>query len=98
MIESGEQPTYIIHMLTRYFTGLSRINELNEQKIPVQAAARIVGTHYFYYKDYLYARKLYSDEKVFNAARALLKADLSVKTTSADPKNVVSVLIAEIMQ
>jgi DNA polymerase III subunit delta len=98
MMESGEQPTYIIFMLTRYFTGLSRMNELKEKNIPVQAAARIVGTHQFYYKDYENARKLYSDEKVHNAAQSLLKAELSIKTTSADPKNIVSVLIAEIMQ
>lgn len=98
MIDDGAEPIFIIFMLTRYFTGLSRMNELKEKNIPTQAAARIVGTHQFFYKDYENARKLYSDEKVYNAAQALLKADLSVKTTSADPKNVVSVLIGEIMQ
>jgi DNA polymerase-3 subunit delta len=98
MIDKGAEPTFIIYMLTRYFTGLLRINELKEQNLPEQAAARIVGTHPYYYKDYLKARTLYSDEKIFNAAQALLKADLSVKTTSINEKTVISLLIAEILQ
>jgi DNA polymerase-3 subunit delta len=98
MIDKGAEPTFIVHMLTRYFTGLVRINELREQNIPDQAAARIVGTHPYYYKDYLKARTLYSDEKIYNAAQALLKADLSIKTTSANEKTVISLLIAEILQ
>ena len=98
MIDKGAEPTFIIFMLTRYFTGLLRINELKEQNLPEQAAARIVGTHPYYYKDYLKARTLYSDEKIYNAAQALLKADLSVKTTSINEKTVISLLIAEILQ
>jgi len=98
MMDKGAEPTFIIHMLTRYFTGLVRVNELKEQNLPEQAAARIVGTHPYYYKDYLKARTIYSDDKIYNAAQALLKADLSIKTTSTDEKTVISLLIAEILQ
>ena len=97
LIDSGAEPTFIIYMITKYFIGLSRIKELKEKNVPDQVAARIVGTHPYYYKDYISARSLYSDEKVFDSARALLKADISTKTTSADPKNVIAILIAEIM-
>jgi DNA polymerase III delta subunit len=98
MMDKGAEPTFIIHMLTRYFTGLVRVNELKEQNLPEQAAARIVGTHPYYYKDYLKERTIYSDDKIYNAAQALLKADLSIKTTSTDEKTVISLLIAEILQ
>ena len=98
MIDKGAEPTYIVYMLTRYFTGLLRINELKEQNLPEQAAARIVGTHPYYYKDYLKARTLYSDDKIYNVAQALLKADISIKTTSVNEKTVISLLIAEILQ
>ncbi len=98
MLEKGKEPTYIIHMLTRYFTGLSKINELKEQKISNDAAARIVGTHPYYYKDYLNARMRYSDKDLFNCVNALLEADLSVKTTSADDKTIIELLIAKILQ
>jgi DNA polymerase III subunit delta len=98
LLEKGAEPTFIIFMLTKYFTALSRIRELQSKKIPDQTAARIVGTHPYYYKDYLNARKIYSDKNLLNAASALLKADLSVKTTSADSKTIILLLIAEILQ
>jgi len=97
LIESGVEPTYIIAMLTRHFVILSRINELKEMKLPDQAAARIVGAHPYFYKDYVNARLIYSDLRILNAVRALFKADLSTKTTTADPKNVIAILIAEIL-
>ena len=98
LLEKGSEPTFIIYMLTRYFTGLSRINELKEKKTPDQAAARIVGTHPYYYKDYLKARTLFSDKELINTVRALLNADLTIKTTSTDGKTVISILIGEILK
>lgn len=97
LVESGVEPTFIIYMLTRYFTGLSRIKELKEQNLPIEAAARIVGTHRFYYNDYLKARAIYTDAEVFSAIKALLKADLSIKTTSSSSASIISILIAEII-
>jgi DNA polymerase III delta subunit len=85
-------------MLTRFFTGLSRINEIKEQKLNIYAASRIVGTHFAFYDGYLKARSLYSDMQVFKAAQALFKADLLTKTTSSNPKNVMAILITEILE
>ena len=95
LIDKGQEPVFIIHMLTRYFTGLSRVNEMAEQNINEMAAARIVGTHPYYYKNYKNARRAFSDRELFNIGRALMNADLAVKTTSADSKTIVSMLIAE---
>ncbi len=81
LLDNGAEPTFIITMLTRYFTGLAKITELQTKNTPVQEAARIVGTHHFYYPNYVKARKLFSDEKLVEVFRALLKADVSVKTT-----------------
>lgn len=98
LLDNGAEPTFIITMLTRYFTGLAKITELQTKNIPVQEAARIVGTHHFYYPNYVKARKLFSDEKLVEVFRALLKADVSVKTTTADDKTIITLLIAEILQ
>ena len=65
--------------------------------MPAEQAARIVGTHPFYYKDYQQARRLYSDTDLANVFRALLKADLSIKTTSANGKNIITILLSEII-
>ena len=97
LLENTAEPVFIVAMLTRYFTGVSRVSELTKDKIPSQQAARIVGTHPYYYKDYQQARRLYSDSDLVRVFRALLQADLSIKTTSADGKNIVTILISEIL-
>ena len=96
-MENSAEPVFIVAMLTRYFTGVARVSELTKMNMPAEQAARIVGTHPFYYKDYQQARRLYSDSDLANVFRALLQADLSIKTTSADGKNIVTILISEIL-
>jgi DNA polymerase III subunit delta len=98
LLDNGAEPTFIITMLTRYFTGLAKITELQTKNTPVQEAARIVGTHHFYYPQYVKARNLFSDQKLVEVFRSLLKADLSVKTTTSDDKTIITLLIAEILQ
>lgn len=97
LLDNGAEPVFIIAMLTRYFTGIARVGELTKMNMAPQQAARIVGTHPYFYKDYQQARITYSDENLTNIFRALLHADLSVKTTSADDKNIITVLISEII-
>jgi DNA polymerase III delta subunit len=84
-------------MLTKYFTGLSRVNEM-KGKIPDDVAARIVGTHPFYYKNYLTARNKFSDRDLFRSINAVLNTDILLKTTSYDPKSLFTVLIADILK
>jgi DNA polymerase-3 subunit delta len=98
LLDNGAEPVFIVAMLTRYFTGVSRVGEMTKINIPLPQAARIVGTHQFFYKDYQQARKLYSDDDLANAFRALLNADLSIKTTSSDNKNIITVLISKLLQ
>ena len=98
LLDNGAEPTFIITMLTRYFTGLAKITELKTKNVPLQEAARIVGTHHFYYPNYVKARNLFSDQKLVEVFRDLLKADMSVKTTSSDDKTIITLLIAEILQ
>lgn len=97
LLEKGSEPVFIVAMLTRYFTGLTKVSELTDLNLTDQQAAGIVGTHPFYYKDYKYARKLFSDKDIINASRALLKADINIKSTSIDDKSLVTILIAEIL-
>lgn len=98
LLENGTDATFIVNMLNRFFTGISRVSELSKMGIPDNSAARIVGTHWFYYKDYIAARRIYTHKDLVNTFRALLKADLSIKTSSADPKTIIVTLIAEILE
>jgi len=96
ILEQGENATYIVNMLTKYFIGLSQVRELKEKKIPDNEAAKIVGTHPFYLKNFQRASVLFSNNDLIKAMEALLKADISIKTTTTDPKTIISLLIAEL--
>jgi DNA polymerase-3 subunit delta len=96
LLDHGVDPVFIVAMLTKYFTGLSRINEMKE-KMPDAQAARVVGTHQYYYKNYLAARQKYSDKDLFRALNALLKADIQQKTTSSDPKSLFTLFVTEVL-
>jgi DNA polymerase-3 subunit delta len=97
LLEKGSEPIQIVFMLTRYFTQLARLNELRAKSNSEFEVARKIGTHQFYLKDYIKARLRYSDDDLFNAIKALLKADLSIKTTTIEPKTLITVLIGEIL-
>lgn len=97
LYESGTDMIQIIAMLNRYFSALAKIDELNAMKMSDQEAARIVGTHPFYYKSYLEARRRYNLQDITNAFRALFNADLTIKTSPLDQKTVLTILIAEII-
>lgn len=97
LLKNGSEPIQIIAMVNKYFTGLARLNELTATNTNEFQIARILGTHPFYLKDYYSARKLYSDKHLIDVFAALLKADLSVKTTSIDDYTLISILIAEII-
>lgn len=96
MLDKGEDATFIINMLTRSFIGLSQLKEINEKKIPDTEAAKIIGTHPFYLKNYHKARVLFTDNDLTKAIEALLKADVSIKTTTTSPQTIISILIAEL--
>lgn len=98
LLEKGKDILFIISMLNRYFTQLAQVPELTRNGMPDNEAARVIGTHPFYYKDYKKAALSYKDQRLLRIARALFKADLTVKTSSADPKTVVTILLGEIFQ
>lgn len=96
MLDKGEDATFIINMLTKSLIGLSQIKELNEKKISDTEASKIIGTHPFYLKNYQRARVLFTEADLMKAADALLKADVSVKTTTTDSRTIISILMAQL--
>lgn len=97
LIKNGSEPIQIIAMLNKYFSGLARLTELTAANTNEFQVARILGTHPFYLKEYHAARRSYSDKQLGSVFTSLLKADLSVKTTSIDDYTLISILIAEII-
>lgn len=97
LLKNGMEPIQIIAMVNKYFNSLARLNELIATNTNEFQVARIMGTHPFYLKDYHQARRNYSDKNLVSAFSALLKADISIKTTSIDDQTLLTVLISEII-
>ena len=98
LLDNSAEPVYIVAMLTRYFTAVAKISELKAKQIPDATAARTIGVHPFFYPGYLKARNLFSDKKLVEIFRALLKADILIKTTSTGSKEIITILLSEILQ
>ena len=98
LLNNGAEPVFIVNMLTRYFTAVAKISELKAKKIPDFKAARSISVHHFYYPGYVKASNIFSDKKLIEVFRALLKADVSIKTTPAGNKEIITILLSEILQ
>lgn len=97
LLNAGVDIIFIINMLAKFVLSIAQITELMKSRISDYEAPKLAGISYGYYMNCKKARFLMSDEKLLNASRALLNADLSVKTGSMDPKSIMSVLIAGII-
>jgi DNA polymerase-3 subunit delta len=93
-----KQALFILAMLNKFFTGIAQIPELEKENITEQVKAKIIGTHPYYYKDYIKAARIFKEEKMLSISRALLKTDVMLKTTSSDVKTLMLMLLTEIFQ
>jgi len=98
MLDNGKELTEILNYFTRYFLTVSRVFELDRDKIPQSEGAKILGIHPFYYMKCRELRKSYTDKDLLNVSRALLKADIAIKTTNTDKKTLATILFAEMFQ
>ncbi len=86
----------LLAMLNKYFTSLMQLPEMMEQKLPEQMIARVVGTHPYYLKNFIAARKYFSDAKLLEISRALFESDVAVKSTPTDHKTILLLLLQTI--
>lgn len=98
LLDKGKEALFILAMLTRYFTAIAQIPELEKSGKSDFEIARAIGVHHFYYKDYKNASRYYRDKKMVNIARALFEADVSLKSTSTEQKTIITILITEILR
>lgn len=96
MIKRGESIIGMIAMLNKYFLTLAQIEEVIKQKISEAEAAKLVGAHPFYFKNFKFAKKNYTQLQLAQISGFLFEADLSVKTSFTDDLTVLSVLLGNI--
>ena len=98
MIETGESPQLSIVMLTRYFHLVWKVQDMlhyGASDTEVLAATRISP---YYFKDYAEAARRFSSSQIENSLRALLEADIQLKSTSPDPNNLMEMLVFSLIQ
>jgi len=96
LLEAGVEIIFIINMLAKFILSVAQITEIVKSRISDYEAPKLAGISYGYYMNCKKATFLMSDEKLLNSSRALMKADLAVKTSAADPKSIISELITGI--
>jgi len=98
MLDRGKELSEILNYFTRYFITVSRVYELERDKVSQKEGAKILGIHPFYYLKCKELRRYYSDKDLLNVSRALLKADIAIKTTNTDKKTLATILFSEMFQ
>ncbi len=94
--DEAKQSLYLIVMLNKYFTSLAQIPELEKENNNEFVKAKSIGTHPFYYKDYVKASSYFNETKLKNIFQYLMDADMTMKSTASDPKAVITLLITKI--
>lgn len=97
MVNAGQEPVYIIAMLAKFVTALSHITELAKKRMQDRDAAKAAGLSYYYYINCKKAAYLLSLKRLAKASRALMDAEVRVKSTSTDNKSLITMLISEML-
>jgi DNA polymerase III subunit delta len=97
LLDAGIEIVFIINMLAKFILVVAQLTELLRTKVSDFEAAKMAGVSYGYYMNCKRATYLMNDRRLLNASRALLNADLAVKTTASDPRIVLLMLISEIL-
>lgn len=97
LIEQGFQPLNIISMLTKYVSTIAHSIELDDSKMTDAEASKKIGVGLFFYQNCKKGIFFNNHFKLANAAKVLLEADLAVKTSTQDTKNLLTIIISEML-
>ncbi|MBU1681145.1 MAG: DNA polymerase III subunit delta [Bacteroidetes bacterium] len=96
LLENGQNLVYIITMLAKYFSILMRILEFLRLNTPDFAAAKECGVSPYYYINCKKSKYLLNEARIDKSLSALLEADIQLKSTNADEKALVTILVSKI--
>jgi DNA polymerase III subunit delta len=97
LLDSGMEIVAILGMLSKFITTLAKSLELSRQNLQLANASSEAGVSMYYYKNCIKSRYLLNEKRLLQASRALLSADLSLKTSAYDAKTIMVILISEIL-
>ncbi len=98
MLDAGEYPVGIVAGLTKYMQKIWLAQELRGKQTSEYQLAADLGVSPFFVKDYIEAARRYLSDELEKCFDALLQADLTLKSTSSDPKYVMTMLLYEMIR
>lgn len=96
MVKRGESMIGMLAMLNKYFFTLAQLDEVKKKLIADSEAAKLIGVHPFYLKNYVYAKSRFSQMQLAKISGFLFDADLALKTSVTDELTVLSILLGNI--
>jgi DNA polymerase-3 subunit delta len=98
MLELGESPQGMIVMITRFYTQLWRLDELRRQHRSDNEIATEIGVPPYYLKQTYEYFSNYKIVEIEANLRALLTAEVEMKTKSTEPRIVMELLIQSLIE
>jgi len=98
LLKHNFEPLQIMGMITKLISIIAQSIELKAQNLNSFEAAKKMGISKYYYDSCTRGNFFKSDKKLLNASRALLNADLKIKTSTIDKKTLMTTLITEMLQ
>lgn len=98
LLHQGEHPLVLVGYLNKYFTSIARMPEILEKKLPPADAAKILGIPAWTFPKYQQAVKRFPPLRLKQISKALLEADISIKTSRFDEQTIVAQLLSIIFE
>lgn len=98
LLYQGIAPLNILGVLAKYFMNLLKIDEIMKSKTDNFTAAKMLGVPAFVVDQYRQARRVYSEAMIASAVRALLDADVALKTSTGEPEHIFLTLFHSMME
>lgn len=98
MLELGESHQLILVMLTRFFHQLWKVGELRSKRVSEREIATELRVPPFYVKQYLGFVTNFTAEHIEAGFKALLEADVELKSSSRDPHIVLDLLVYSLVR
>lgn len=97
LLDGNFEIVQIITIITKFITTIAQIHELAPLHQNDFAAAKIANVSPYYYINCKKGMRVFDHKRLMKSVKALLSADLMVKTTASDPKTIITILLTEIL-
>lgn len=97
LLDSGQEFVMILGMITKFIATLAKSLELSRQNIDIAVASKEAGVSFYYYKNCLKSKYLMNEKRLIKSARAIYNADVMLKTSAADEKTIMTMMITEML-